>query len=41
MLSSNTPHYSHSQLSCATGYYNFPNINSVMTFDLKQFLACP
>jgi hypothetical protein len=37
MLSSNNPSYSHSRLSCTAGYYDLPNINSAMTFELRQF----
>jgi hypothetical protein len=37
MLSSNSPRYSHSQLSCTVGYYDLPSINSAISFDLKQF----
>jgi hypothetical protein len=37
MSTSNSPSYSHSRLSCTAGYYDLPNINSAMIFNLKQF----
>jgi hypothetical protein len=37
MPSSNDPKYSHSHVSCVAGYYDMPNVNLAMIFDLKQF----